>query len=265
MADFNSTIAAWQSFRSEVQLIGYVNQPPIANFTITPTTGDTNTSFVFSGVASSDPDGTIASYAWIFGDGTTGTGVSPSKIYSTPGTYTTTLTVTDNQGATGTVSNNVTVTAVATLAAHLTVNPTTGTMSTLFTFSGSTSTGNIVSYSWNFNDGTTASGVTVTKIFNAAGTFTVSLTVTDNLNNTNKVNLTVTTTGLTIGTGSRVKAINKTQVPVHSQGDSNSSILGYQSEGSLGTVVGVLTGGCWNVNFDSGIDGWIWAANLAAI
>jgi PKD repeat protein len=66
---------------------------------------------VFDGGASSDPDGTIASYAWQFGDGATATGPSPSHTYAAAGTYTVGLTVTDNAGATGTTSTPVTVTA----------------------------------------------------------------------------------------------------------------------------------------------------------
>ncbi|MBN2066631.1 MAG: right-handed parallel beta-helix repeat-containing protein [Candidatus Thermoplasmatota archaeon] len=50
----------------------------------------------FNGTASFDLDGTITSYAWNFGDGTTGTGVTPTHIYSANGTYTVTLTVTDD-------------------------------------------------------------------------------------------------------------------------------------------------------------------------
>ena len=52
----------------------------------------------FNGTGSSDPDGTVASYAWNFGDGSTGTGATPTHGYATAGTYTYTLTVTDNQG-----------------------------------------------------------------------------------------------------------------------------------------------------------------------
>ena len=54
------------------------------------------------GSASSDPDGTIASYAWDCGDGTTGTGVTATHTYAATGTYTVTLTVTDNDGGTAT-------------------------------------------------------------------------------------------------------------------------------------------------------------------
>jgi PKD repeat protein len=58
---------------------------------------------------SSDPDGPIASYSWTFGDGATATLTNPSHTYATGGTYTVTLTVTDNQGATNATSKSVTV------------------------------------------------------------------------------------------------------------------------------------------------------------
>jgi subtilisin family serine protease len=83
------------------------NQQPVANFTYSAI--DLAVSFNASG--SSDPDGSIVSYAWNFGDGTTGSGVTPSKTYEAAGTYTVTLTVTDNAGATGSQTQNVTVTA----------------------------------------------------------------------------------------------------------------------------------------------------------
>ena len=65
----------------------------------------------FNGSGSHDPDGSIASYAWTFGDGATGTGVSPSHTYASASTYTVSLTVTDNSGGTNTVSHPITVTS----------------------------------------------------------------------------------------------------------------------------------------------------------
>lgn len=85
------------------------NQAPTASFT-TSASGLTATT---DGRASSDPDGTIASYQWAWGDGATGTGATASHAYAAAGTYTVTLTVTDNVGAQGSTSASVTVVAPA--------------------------------------------------------------------------------------------------------------------------------------------------------
>jgi len=65
------------------------------------------------GSTSSDSDGTIASYAWNFGDSSSGSGVTTSHTYSTSGAYTVTLTVTDNSGMTHVSSQTVTVGGVS--------------------------------------------------------------------------------------------------------------------------------------------------------
>ncbi|MBA3798878.1 MAG: PKD domain-containing protein [Geodermatophilaceae bacterium] len=83
------------------------NQPPTASFTATPT----GLSAAFDASASGDADGMISSYAWDFGDGTTGSGVTTNHTYLAAGTYTATLVVSDNGGRTGTLSKPVTVTA----------------------------------------------------------------------------------------------------------------------------------------------------------
>ena len=77
------------------------NQAPVANAGAdqTITAGG---SVTLSGSASRDPDGSIVSYAWNFGDGTTGTGIAVTHTYNVAGTYWVTLTVTDNAGARGT-------------------------------------------------------------------------------------------------------------------------------------------------------------------
>lgn len=71
----------------------------------------------FSAAGSEDPypGGSIASYAWDWGDGSApSTGASPSHVYAETGVYTVTLTVTDNYGLTGTTSDRVEVTSPST-------------------------------------------------------------------------------------------------------------------------------------------------------
>lgn len=83
------------------------NVPPTSSFSAT----ESNLTASFDGTASTDSDGTVKSYAWDFGDGTTATGATTTHTYSVAGTYTVTLTVTDNTGAQGTSTQQVTVTA----------------------------------------------------------------------------------------------------------------------------------------------------------
>jgi PKD repeat protein len=160
------------------------NQPPTASFTATPSNTTVGSPIALSAAASSDPDGSIVSYAWNFGDGTTGTGVSRSKSYSAPGTYTIALTVTDNAGTTGTTTRTVIVAAGNQLpVASFTATPSPATVGAAIAFSGAASSdpdGFIASYAWNFGDGTTGTGVSTSKSYSAAGTYTVTLSVTDN-------------------------------------------------------------------------------------
>ena len=81
---------------------GTPNAPPQAVASGTPTSGIAPLTVNFSSAGSNDPDGSIASYSWNFGDGSAlSTVPSPSHVYSSPGTFTAVLTVTDNRGATG--------------------------------------------------------------------------------------------------------------------------------------------------------------------
>jgi peptidoglycan/xylan/chitin deacetylase (PgdA/CDA1 family)/PKD repeat protein len=83
------------------------NQAPVAAFT----SSAVGLTAAFDGSGSADPDGSIATYSWDFGDGSTGTGAKPSHPYSAAGTFPVKLTVTDNLGATGTTTRSVSVAA----------------------------------------------------------------------------------------------------------------------------------------------------------
>lgn len=84
---------------------GQTNQPPVAAFTST----SSGLTVSVDGSGSSDSDGSVTRYAWSFGDGATATGPTASRTYAAGGTYTVSLTATDDDGATGTTSRAVTV------------------------------------------------------------------------------------------------------------------------------------------------------------
>ncbi len=171
--------------------------PPNALPTAAFTSSTTALSAMFDGSGSKDTDGTIVSYAWKFGDGTTGTGSSPTHVYPAGGTHTATLTVTDNDGGTGTVSHPVTVTAPPPVNQGPTAafsSQVTDLTAQLDASASSDPDGTIVSYAWNFGDGTTATGKTTSHTYGSAKTWTVTLTVTDNAGATGTTSSPVTVT-----------------------------------------------------------------------
>ncbi|MGI9821984.1 PKD domain-containing protein [Agromyces sp. Marseille-Q5079] len=152
------------------------NVVPTAAFTMTAT----DLTATFDASTSSDSDGTVASYAWDFGDGQTGTGANPTHEYAVGGSYAVTLTVTDDEGGTATVTHSlIAVNPNVPPTALFTANVNFQTVS----FDASSSSdpdGVITDYAWNFGDGKAATGPTASHLYGAAGTYDVTLTITDN-------------------------------------------------------------------------------------
>jgi len=96
------------------------NLPPTANFIYSPTFPYVGQAVTFDASGSSDVDGTIVSHAWDFGDGFIETDVVTTHNYESAGTFTVTLTVTDNLGAIDTLQKEITVDPFPTLT--ITVN-----------------------------------------------------------------------------------------------------------------------------------------------
>jgi PKD repeat protein len=111
------------------------NLPPVAAIVADPNSGPVGTVFLLSGAASSDVDGTIVSYAWTFGDGANATGQTVTKTFANPGTYSVTLTVTDNLGATGSAATIITVTAPVSSATNVALASNGGTASASSSYS----------------------------------------------------------------------------------------------------------------------------------
>jgi phospholipase C/PKD repeat protein len=98
------------------------NNPPTAVASATPASGTAPLQVSFSSSGSADSDGAITGYSWDFGDGSTSTLANPTHVYNTAGSYTATLTVTDNGGAQGTATAAVTANTPSNLPATYRIN-----------------------------------------------------------------------------------------------------------------------------------------------
>ena len=90
-----------QKFVIEVDKLPDINRNPIADAG-GPYSAEVGQPISFDGSSSYDPDGDPLAYAWSFGDGSIGSGASPSHAYGASGTYQVKLTVSDGRGGTAT-------------------------------------------------------------------------------------------------------------------------------------------------------------------
>jgi PKD repeat protein len=161
--------------------IGVGNQAPVADAN-GPYSGTVNVAVSFDGSGSNDPDGSIVSYDWDFGDGSSGSGATPSHAYGSPGTYNVALTVTDDQGVTDSANSTATIDAGNQAPIADAGGTYSGTVGVALGFDGSGSNdpdGSIVSYDWDFGDGNSATGSNPSHSYAAVGNYNVTLTVTD--------------------------------------------------------------------------------------
>jgi PKD repeat protein len=169
----------------------------------------------FSAILSSDSDGIIKTYEWDFGDGSNGTGESASHTYTTAGTLTVVLRVTDDDGAQDTAQKMVTVLpgeepgggSATGPTATFTATPLVGAAPLTVTFNASASSyeGHAITYySWNFGDGVTGTGMTTSHTYSPATTTTyhvvLRIIASDNTEGTATKDITVTTSTPTPGT-----------------------------------------------------------------
>ena len=168
-----------------------VNQKPVASFTFTPNPIIADQAFSLNGAASSDADGSIATYAWTIeqvGGGTMQTLtsiVNPSSLLSA-GNYTITLVVIDNEGlASDPLVKSVAIGVPAIPSVTVNATPTSGALPLPVSFTATASNfppGATLTYVWNFDDGTpgetNATGSTQ-HTYSSVGDFNPTLTVTD--------------------------------------------------------------------------------------
>ena len=134
----------------------------------------------FDASGSSDPDGSIATYSWEFGDGELASGKTIEHAYPVGGRYVVRLTVTDDRGGEGSTTKNVVVNMLPVPRFTATVDPGDAMRYTFDASASSDPDGPIRQYSWNFGDGSaTETGQVVVHTFTVPNTYKVVLTVVD--------------------------------------------------------------------------------------
>lgn len=142
---------------------------------------------------SADTDGTIAEWAWDFGDGAISDQQNPGHAYAAEGTYTVTLTVTDDAGGWNSTSQQVTVvepTGMPVASFDVSVSGRTVEL----TDTSIHTDGSIVGWSWDFGDGESSSEQHPSHTYATAGDYTITLTVTGTFGLTDTATAAVTVT-----------------------------------------------------------------------
>ncbi|SCL35191.1 PKD repeat-containing protein [Micromonospora rhizosphaerae] len=222
---------AFDNVAQAVTVAAPPNAPPTASFTL----ACSGLSCSFDGASSADSDGTITTYGWTFGDGSSGNGVNAQHVYTQSGSYPVTLTVTDNADATG--ADTQTVTVVAPPNAPPTASSTVSCSGLSCSFDGAGSAdsdGAITTYRWNFGDGTSGNGVSIEHVYAQLGSYPVTLTVTDNAGATTTTAKAVTLIGLT-ARGYKVRGVEKVDL---SWNESGASFDVYRNGAKIATVAG---------------------------
>jgi PKD repeat protein len=179
--------------------------PTAANFNFSPTAPAINQDVVFTVSGAPVPGGpglplpgapVGATYAWDFGDGTTGTGSTTTHRYTRGGTFAVSLRVTSEAGLTAITTRQITIsTTLPAGSANFVFSPTDPHAGDNVFFNASSSTITDGSYAWDFGDGTRGSGVNPIHSYGQARTYTVSLTVRNALGQSATVSKTVTVIG----------------------------------------------------------------------
>jgi len=167
----------------DVTALGAPADPGQPAAAFVPVCSESDTTCTFDASDSSDADGTIASYAWDFGDDRTGEGAKPSHTYDQPGQYVVRLTVTDNDGRTATVTEKVSAGVEPPVGESPSAQFSVSCWYEVCDFNAGQSTdadGDIADYAWEFGDGRTGTGVTIEHTYPASRMdYTAELTVTD--------------------------------------------------------------------------------------
>ena len=170
---------------STTQNVAALNTP-IPDFNTNNSLCSANLSVTFSNTTSTSGN----SFSWNFGDGTTSTLISPTKVYASPGTYPIKLLATNINGCKDSIIQNISVDIKPT--ANYTINNDTQCLSNNQFIFNNTTSGFFANAIWDFGDGTTSTNISPTKIYSVAGIYNVKLIVVNATNCKDSVTQTVT-------------------------------------------------------------------------
>ncbi|MFA5613262.1 MAG: PKD domain-containing protein [Methanoculleus sp.] len=146
-----------------------VLEPPVADFTATPTEGNAPLAVQFTDESAGD----VTAWHWDFGDGNTSADQNPGHTYVTPGIYTVNLTV-SNAYSEDTETRTNYITVLEPPAADFSATPTEGNAPLTVQFTDE-SAGNVTAWAWDFGDGNTSFEQNPNHIYEGPGTYTVVL------------------------------------------------------------------------------------------
>jgi len=266
---YDTTKATESAYSNEVNLtVPTTTTALTADFTASKTSGDYPLVVSFTPVTT----GTVTGYTWDFGDASIPSATSqyPTVTYTSPGTYSVSLTVTGPGGsATKTQPNAITVTTPPPVA-NFSATPTSGVAPVAVNFTD-TSTGSISSRSWNFGDGTTSTEVNPSHTYSVSGSYTVSLTVTgpsgsgsDTKTNNNFISVSsssITTNQLTSNSNGLVAAYGFEEA----SGTMIADASGNGNNGTINEAVRITAGKYGNALKFDGVNDWVTVNDSASL
>jgi PKD repeat protein len=216
---------------------------PIAQMSLNPKNGIAPLTVTLNGNNSVDSDGSIVKCEWQVPGKPLASGCTTEMTFDNAGTYTITLTVTDNDGLTATTTEQVTVQAQTPPVANLNISPTTGNAPLTLTLDGNASfdaDGSISKCEWQIPGKSSISGCRTQITLDNAGNYNITLTVTDNSGLTASDSATVTVDNPTPPVAQMFLTPNSGQAPLQVTANGSNS---YDADGNIVTYEWTVSNG----------------------
>ncbi len=170
-----------------------VYKEPTADFTVSSRNGCTPAPIQFSDISTTAPGTTVTGWRWDFGDGGTSTQQNPLYTYRTPGSYTVTLTITNDKGCSKLITKPNYVNIIQGVVPSFTnTNPTECSAPSAVQFTNRSTGPGTLTYHWDFGNGSTATSTNSSTTYQTNGTYTVKLGITSSLGCTDTARKSIT-------------------------------------------------------------------------